>query len=74
MPWVFPLFLKRRYRDLVVKSLIENDIESGVYHFDINRNILKPDFRKCVPIPCHQGISEDDIGRIIEIVREAIRG
>jgi dTDP-4-amino-4,6-dideoxygalactose transaminase len=74
MPWVFPLFLKRRYRDLVVKALIENDIESGVYHFDVNRNMLKPDFRKCVPIPCHQAISEDDIRRIIKIVKEAIRG
>ena len=73
MPWVFPLFLESRYRNLVVKSLNENDIESGVYHFDVNRNMLKPDFRKCVPLPCHQGLSEDDIGNIIEIVKKVIR-
>lgn len=74
MPWVFPLFLDGGLRDRVVQSLRKNNIESGAYHFDVNRNMLKPDFRKCVPIPCHQGLSEDDMTQIIEIIKRAMRG
>lgn len=73
MPWIFPLFLKEKHRKKVAMSLTEKGIESGLYHFDINRNMLKPDFKECVAIPCHQGLSENNILRIIEIVKKAVK-
>jgi hypothetical protein len=57
----------------LVNALRENDIESGQYHFDVNRNMLKPQFVKCVPVPCHQGISETELARIIEITTKVLR-
>ena len=68
-PWIFPMFLGPHYHDRIVKALTSSGIESGIYHFDVNRNLLNPDFRKCVAVPCHQGLSEDEVARIIGVVK-----
>lgn len=72
-PWVVPLFFDEDRCAKVAVRLKQAGIESGVYHFDVNRNMLKPDFRLCVPVPCHQGMSEDDIARIIATVKKAVQ-
>jgi dTDP-4-amino-4,6-dideoxygalactose transaminase len=72
MPWIFPLFVEDPHRGKAVKLLTAGGIESGVYHFDVNRNMLNPDFRKCVAIPCHQGLSDNDLSMIVEIVKRAL--
>jgi len=72
MPWIFPLFLDDPFRGKLSSALVSNDIESGVYHFDINRNMLNPDFQKCVAIPCHQGLSQNNISTIIDVVNKAL--
>jgi hypothetical protein len=53
-----------------VDKLTKNKIESGIYNFDVNRNLLNPDFKECVILPCHQGISSDDINKIINLIKK----
>ena len=69
MPWIFPLFVEEPHRTRIAQSLLASGIEAGVYHFDVNRNMLNPDFRKCVAIPCHQGLSESELSSIMEITK-----
>ena len=71
-PWIFPLFLSKDVNRKVAAELTKNNIESGVYNFDVNRNLLEPDFKECVGIPCHQGVSEENTFNIIEIIRKTI--
>lgn len=72
VPWMVPLFCGAR-NAAVARALQRENFETGVYHFDINRNMLKPRFVECVGLPCHQGLSEHDIERIVQIVRNARR-
>jgi len=72
-PWVTPLFFSKRIGKKVVEKLIENEIESGSYNFDINRNILNPNFVECVIIPCHHGMSNDNISQIMDIIFKVLK-
>ncbi len=70
-PWVVPLFFGSKNKRIAT-TLQEYGIESGVYHFDINRNMLKPRFVECVAVPCHQGISSAVIGSMIDRIKATL--
>lgn len=72
IPWVVPLFFRESILKRIVAKLKQNNIKSDIYHFDINRNFLKPDFKECVPLPCHQGMKQKDIFKIINIIKKII--
>ena len=67
LPWVVPLFFDSK-NGTVAAALRRLGVECGVYHFDVNRNMLEPDFKECVPIPCHQGISQKQMESIIDAI------
>ena len=69
-PWVVPLFFGNKNKE-VAAALRKRGIESGVYHFDVNRNMLAPNFVECVAVPCHQGVSSAVIGSMIDTIRAA---
>ena len=69
-PWVVPLFFGDKNKK-IAHALEEHGIESGVYHFDVERNMLKPRFVECVAVPCHQGLSRAVIEKMIRIIRDA---
>jgi len=69
IPWIAPLFLGDRMNKKLVNALRKNGIESGIYHFDINRNLTDPDFKECVAVPCHQGIN---MTKMIKIIKNGI--
>lgn len=70
-PWAVPLFFGSNNHK-VAAALQGHGIESGVYHFDVNRNMLRPKFVECVPVPCHQGLSGAVIERMIGIIKSAL--
>ena len=72
IPWVVPLFFKKERMQRIVKALSAKGVETGIYHFDVNRNMLAPDYRECVALPCHHGISEKKISQIIDAVRTVL--
>jgi dTDP-4-amino-4,6-dideoxygalactose transaminase len=70
VPWVVPLFLEEGKLKRVVAALRDIKVKSDVYHFDVNRNMLDPQFVPCIPLPCHQKMSEEDVSRIIATVKK----
>ena len=70
-PWVVPLFFGSKNKN-VAAALQMRGIESGVYHFDVNRNMLKPHFVECVLVPCHQGLTGAVIQSMIHTIRTAL--
>jgi len=71
-PYVAPLFDREDNLEKMKKKLLENNILTGIYHFDVNRNILDPVFRKCLWIPVHQGLELEDVERICAVVKKAV--
>jgi hypothetical protein len=39
--------------------LRRNNIFTGIYHFDIARNMFAPDYRRCVPLPLYPSIPQE---------------
>jgi len=60
--------------ELVLKKvdnwLRENSIYTGIYHFDINRNMFKPNFKKCVPIPIYASIDKNLLESFVRKFKE----
>jgi hypothetical protein len=72
-PYVVPLFAADNLLNSIATKLTENKIWTGIYNFDVNRNIFNPDFKKCVLLPVHQGLSDIELDKIITSVREAVK-
>ena len=70
LPWVVPVFLPETACRRIAKRLNAMGIESGVYHFDVHRNMLKPSYKKCLVLPCHQDIPLRLVERIADAVRQ----
>lgn len=72
IPYVLPLFDKDENLEKMKKKLNANNIVTDIYHFDVNRNLLNPRFRRCLWLPVHQGLSLEDVERICVLVKEAV--
>jgi len=51
--------------------LKEAGIYTGIYHFDINRNMFNPNFKKCVPIPIYASIDKSLLESFVMKFNEA---
>mgnify|MGYP001371397791 CR=1 FL=1 len=51
VPYAVPLFSSEEKLDKIKAKLRELDFECDIFHFDINRSLLSPNFKKCVLIP-----------------------
>lgn len=69
IPYVVPLFDKFENLEKMVKRLRERNVITDIYHFDVNRNLLNPNFRKCLWVPVHQGIYPDTLEMICETIK-----
>ena len=71
LPWALPVTLGWPFKDLMKVALRLQDIgvESGVYHFDTNCNLLNPKFIECVLVPCHHQISDSKLAQIVEEIK-----
>jgi len=69
IPYVVPLFDKVENLEKMVKRLRERNVITDIYHFDVNRNLLNPNFRKCLWTPVHQGIAPDTLEMICETIK-----
>jgi hypothetical protein len=60
--------------DVVLKSvdnwLKQAGIYTGIYHFDINRNMFNPVFKKCVPIPIYDSIDRSLLESFVREFKE----
>ena len=68
-PYVIPYFIKSDCQgNLIVNELEKINIKTGIYRFDINQNMLSPEFIKVVWIPVHGDIDKCK-ERIVEIIK-----
>lgn len=56
-PYVMPLVAPVHSLLRIKESFERLGVFTDVYHFDVNRDMTRPDFKKCVWIPVHPGIS-----------------
>ena len=67
-PYVIPIYCPEAKNEKILKALREKNILAGIYNFDINRNLLSPNFVPCVWIPCHSGISDEFFSDMAELI------
>jgi len=71
-PWVCPLFLPLKTMQKATQKLSKNGVECGIYHFDINRNMLNPKYKKCLIVPCHGQINDNQLEKIITTIQSVL--
>ena len=67
-PLCVPLFLPLDKLEVAQGALRGNNIITEILHFDIQRNMLHPDYRKCLAVPCHQNLEKNDLMMICKII------
>lgn len=69
-PLALPVFLPEKYLISIKKSLLAKNISADILHFDVNRNIFNPFYKKCLILPCHQYVKEEDIENIVNSIKK----
>jgi len=72
-PYVIPIRCSEFKNEMLLKALRDKGIVTGLYHFDMNRNLLSPKFEQCVWIPCHSGIPDKVFFDITETVVNTVK-
>jgi hypothetical protein len=67
-PYAVPLYVKEERAEPLVSELLKRGVTTGIYHFDFARCVFEPDFRRCVLVPIHSGMT----GRGMELLVDAI--
>jgi hypothetical protein len=69
IPYVVPLIADEHVLQKIKAKFLASGIWTDIYHFDINRNILNPNFKKCVWVPIHHGVSREKMDMICKLIR-----
>jgi len=67
-PYVIPIICEEAKGEKLIRTLADAGIMTGFRYFDINRNLLEPNYQKSIIIPCHGGITDDQFSNMIEII------
>jgi len=71
IPWAIPLFFKKNL--LKIQNELKNiDIETGVYHFDINRFSVNPKFKKVILLPITFELGSSKFEKMLDILKKNI--
>ncbi len=68
IPLCVPMFFPEGKLLVAQQMLKEKNIAADILHFDVNRNILDPQYKKCLALPCHQYITEKELGYICDVI------
>ena len=71
-PYVIPLLLPLEKLKSLSASLQIANFKTGIYNFDVNRNLLDPKFERVLWVLVHSGITDSDFERQLEIIEEGI--
>ena len=67
-PYVVPIITDENRLIQIKRALLHKNIFTGIYHFDINRNLFNPFFKKCIWMPVHQGLDPEKMQEICETI------
>ncbi|TLM80558.1 MAG: hypothetical protein FDZ70_00220 [Actinobacteria bacterium] len=73
VPYIVPLFAPEDDLRRMESALRAAGVVTGVYHFDVARNVFEPRFVKCLWLPVHQGLDVDEVERICDVAAGAVR-
>ena len=68
-PYIIPLMLPESIQESTLNLLRSAGYQTGIYHFDVNRNMLAPNYKKVLWLFLHGGMTDDDFIRQLEIVK-----
>ncbi len=69
-PMLLPVFLNQSVINQASAALAEKKIQTSIMHFDVNRNVFNSDYRKCLAVPCHQQLEQDELSIIVNIINQ----
>ena len=69
IPLCVPIFLPEDKLAIAQQMLKEKNINAEILHFDVNRNMLDPQYKKCLALPCHQEITDEELSAMCDIMR-----
>jgi hypothetical protein len=72
-PYVIPIICSETKNEKILQALKAKNVITGLYQFDINRNLLSPNFAPCVWVPCHGGISDELFFDLTELIIKIIK-
>jgi hypothetical protein len=73
IPYAIPLNLPEKISERAANVLKSKGYETGIYHFDMNRCVFDPSFRKTMLIPCHSGLYGRPLEKMMDIVVKEIQ-
>ena len=73
-PYAIPARMAEDRLGVAVERLLKAGIRTSINHFDFNRCLLEPDFRKTILLPCHGDFSDEQFDRMTDIVVSVARG
>lgn len=71
-PYVIPLHLPLEKLEKMSLMLNQVGFKTGIYHFDMNRNILNSNFKKTLWILLHGGIDDGAFQNQLDIIKKGI--
>lgn len=69
-PYVLPLFGQDDFLQQLKNKLLQKNIATDIYNFDLNQDMSNPDFRNCLWIPIHPGIRKRQRNLIVTAIKE----
>ena len=72
IPYVVPFIANEKLLIKIKNKLINSGINTNIYNFDINRNLLNPSFKKCLWLPVHQELSINEIDNISNLIKSVL--
>jgi hypothetical protein len=72
VPYAVPLAVDETRTAALVTALAERGINAGRYQFDFARCVFEPDFRPCVLVPIHSGMSGQGMDRLIDAIESEL--
>ena len=73
LPYVVPLRGSEEELSRIVAVIRDAQIYSGIYHFDKNQNVLKPQWVKVAWLPIHQDIPAKIIGAVSAKIKNILK-
>ncbi|MFA5173409.1 MAG: DegT/DnrJ/EryC1/StrS family aminotransferase [Candidatus Paceibacterota bacterium] len=64
-PLALPIFAPEKKLSKMKNDLSRKNFDVEILHFDINRNLFNPLYKKCLAVPCHQYLSKKNLEDIV---------
>ncbi|MDP3770245.1 MAG: DegT/DnrJ/EryC1/StrS family aminotransferase [bacterium] len=68
IPLCVPIFFPEHKLKAAQEMLNKKNIVVDILHFDVNRNALNPQYKKCLAFPCHQRITDEELTHMCEVI------